>query len=209
MSNFMRIFNKLILLLFISHFTILFIYLVGDLEYLPKKYNSYTEWTNHYINPFFEQRWGMFAPNPPVYNMSIYVQYIIPVGNHKKYSIWYDIHSPVINQNNNSYFSVNQRLLKYFHGCAMEVYLAGFTDTTKLPNNVINDAIRKTYGYRSLRRYARIVYNNQFQQFPSKQVRFRLKFVNVYFPAFIDRKKDYQTNKGEEYSVLETATDKL
>jgi len=205
----MKAINKLIYILFISHFLVLFIYLIGDLEYLPKSYRSSIEWTNNYINPFFEQRWGMFAPNPPIYNMNIYVQYITPTATQVKYSTWYDIHSPIINQNSSSYFSVNQRLLKYFHGCAMEVYQAGFPDSTKLSDSLINDAMHNTYGYRSLRRYARIVYSNQFKQFSNKKVKFKLKFVNIYFPVFTDRKKIYQNTKPEEYSILETATDKL
>jgi hypothetical protein len=204
----MKFINRLILTLFVSHFVIIFFYLVGDLDFLPKKYNPYIEWTNQYVNPFFEQRWGMFAPNPPIYNMHIYIQYIVPVGNQVEHSSWYDIYSPIISQNYSSYFSVNQRLLKYFHGCAMEVYETGFADTTKL-NKTYNANMRKTFGYRSLKRYAKIVYSNQFQQSPGKEVKVRFRFVNVYFPVFADRKKDYQTAKSEEYSVLETATDKL
>lgn len=205
----MRTLNKLISLMFISHFAVLFIYLTGDLELLPKEFAKYTKWTNKYVNPFFEQNWGMFAPNPPTSNLHVFVQYIIPEANSKKYSTWYDIYSPVISQNHHSYFSLNQRLLKYFHGCTMEVYNAGFEDTTTTSKVGKTAHIRNSYGYQSLKKYARISYNSLGQPALSKDVKFRFKFINVYFPSFRDREKSYYDESSHEYSVLQTAVDKL
>jgi len=201
--------SKICKILFGLHFSVLFIYLTGSLEILPAKCRAYTQWTTHYIDPFFEQDWGMFAPVPPSSNLHVFMQYRTVKGGQATTSPWYDVYSPILTQNQSSFFSLNQRLMKYFHGATMNVYKAKntLTDTSAA---AANQAVTHSYGYKSLRNYAKIVLSNKGGLTATGDTTYlKIKFINDYFPPYAKRAEDYQNNKEYEHSVLETDFNKI
>lgn len=191
------------------HFGVLFIYLTGSLEILPTNCRAYTQWTTHYIDPFFEQDWGMFAPVPPSSNLHVFMQYRVVKAGQATTSPWYDVYSPILAQNHSSFFSLNQRLMKYFHGATMNVYKAKntLTDTTA---TVVNQAITRSYGYKSLRNYAKIVLSNKNELAAAGDTTYlKIKFINDYFPPYARRAEPQQDSKKYEHSVLETGFNKI
>jgi len=201
--------SKICKILFCLHFGVLFIYLLGSLELLPPSYKAYTKWTTHYIEPLFEQDWGMFAPVPPSSNLHVFMQYKVVKDGKSTTSLWYDVYSPVIEQNNTSFFSLNQRLMKYFHGTTMNVYRAknkaGDTAMT-----VVAPLIAHSYGYKSLRNYAKIVSrNNNDLTSASDSTYLNIKFINNYFPTYERRNENFYDSNNYLHSVLETGFNKI
>jgi len=68
-----------------------------------------------YILPFFEQNWTMFAPNPPTGKKYIALEFYTKNNKEKNTTSGVlNIHDPISQENLQTYFSLNQRLIKYF-----------------------------------------------------------------------------------------------
>ncbi len=105
----------------------------------------------NYISPFFEQNWGMFAPNPP--NANEY--FIIKFHTNLKNSKYIDIHYPIVKSSFANPFSLDQRTIKYFSECYNDIaekYNKGYTN---------QEFIRKSYGLQSILNYSKIVLSKQ------------------------------------------------
>lgn len=105
----------------------------------------------NYISPFFEQNWGMFAPNPPKANE----YFIVKFHTNLKSSKYIDIHYPVIKSSFANPFSLDQRTIKYFSECYNDIaekYNKGYTNQA---------FVRKSYGLKSILNYSKIVLSKQ------------------------------------------------
>lgn len=71
----MALYKKIIvylgILLLLLHFFLISVYLT-DGKFTPEKINSATNW---YIRPLFHQSWKIFAPEPPLWNVSLVYRY--------------------------------------------------------------------------------------------------------------------------------------
>jgi len=66
-------------------------------------------------DPFLEQHWNMFAPNPPSSDKKI----LIKLYNSEKESIdssWIELTGTIRDNNRYNFFGSSQRLIKYLHG---------------------------------------------------------------------------------------------
>ena len=66
-------------------------------------------------NPFLEQHWNMFAPNPPAADKQILVQLFNAEGQSLD-STWLELTGSIRERNKYHFFGSSQRLLKYLHG---------------------------------------------------------------------------------------------
>lgn len=55
----------ILIVLLVCHFTLIVINQFDYLKYIRTN-NKLNELAEKYTNPFFEQNWGMFSPNPPL-----------------------------------------------------------------------------------------------------------------------------------------------
>jgi len=99
-----------------THFVCVLAVQLYDLGYLR---NSVVEKIQkHYILPFFEQNWGMFAPNPPKGNQYFLVRFYT---NQRNDTITLDIHKKVLENSTWGLFNNNQRVLKYQNECYNDI----------------------------------------------------------------------------------------
>ncbi|WP_059015033.1 DUF5819 family protein, partial [Flavobacterium psychrophilum] len=106
---------------------------------------------SNYINPFFEQNWGMFAPNPPHGNQYIVVQFYTK----KDSTELINIHEKIMQSSFKRFFSLDQRILKYFNSCYNDIII-------KKSNKYSNEEmIKKSHGLQSILNYSRIVLQKQ------------------------------------------------
>lgn len=66
-------------------------------------------------NPFLEQHWNMFAPNPPAADKRILVQVFDAEGQSMD-STWLELTGSIRERNKYHFFGSSQRLIKYLHG---------------------------------------------------------------------------------------------
>lgn len=110
-----------------------------------KKINDY------YIFPYFEQNWGMFAPNPPHGNEYIIIQFY----SKKIISNPIDIHEKIKQSSFGNPFSLNQRIIKYFSECYNDII-------EKKAKGLSNNELEvKSHGLKALLNYSKIVLKNQ------------------------------------------------
>ncbi|MCC9017353.1 DUF5819 family protein [Flavobacterium lipolyticum] len=106
---------------------------------------------DNYINPYFEQNWCMFAPEPPQGN-----EYIILKFHSKSInSPLIDIHEQIKNNSFRNPFSLDQRIIKYMSECYNDIMInhtRGYT-TEKL--------LQKSNGLLSILNYSKIVLTKQ------------------------------------------------
>ncbi len=136
----------------------------------------------NYITPFFEQNWGMFAPNPPKSNE----YFIIKFHTNSKTSKFIDIHTAVINSSFSNPFSIDQRTIKYFSEC--------YNDIAKNINKGYSnqDFLKKSYGLQSILNYSKIVLSNQTAFLnsikPNDSIKVVLYLINEPLKSFENRR---------------------
>lgn len=201
-----------VLILIIAHFSIIVLYNFRDKNLSSGKLQKTLSLTTRYVNPLFEQTWSMFAPNPPVSTFSCLFKFRVKRRSGQVIETEYlDIHEPVVLAGRKSIFSLDQRLLKYMHGCTMD--MISKTNTYKKKNNNKADShrvalqtylARKSYGYMCLKEYAKNVYGNlNIKEEGDQQTYFKLKIFNDQFPGFEHRELDYTDVKLHTYSAME------
>ena len=146
-----KIFKFVILLVLLFHYSLVILTQCYDQGW--KSFNTtYLRSINeNYITPFFEQNWGMFAPNPPKGNE----YFIIKFHTNSKNSKFIDIHTAVIKNSFANPFSLDQRTIKYFSECYNEIIVKrnkGYTN---------QEFVKKCYGLQSILNYSKIVLSNQ------------------------------------------------
>ncbi len=148
---------KVILILFISVYFGSIILVQGyEQEWHFMQSSSIKKLNENYILPFFEQNWNMFAPNPPDGKRVIAVQFYSKYKGKKTDSTAVlNLHDKVSNQNKKVFFSLNQRLIKYFSDC--------YNNVSKEAERYKNkkELEKNSSGLKSLKNYARFVLIHQ------------------------------------------------
>jgi hypothetical protein len=149
--NSKQILKSFLIFLITIHFSLILIGQGEDQGWLMFKNKTVENINNNYINPYFEQGWGMFAPNPPIGN-----EYMVLQFSNKHYrSDFINIHELVKQNSLNNFFSIDQRLIKYLDECNSDILSKkfDFTDNKKL--------LEKSYGLKSILNYSKIVLSKQ------------------------------------------------
>jgi len=153
---------------FIFHFFIITLYNIGNYK-VQNKYLFKSNFVKSYTIPWFEQSWGMFAPTPPTSTISVLVQFKLTNSNGvSKVSSYYDLNGPIVKKSRKSIFSIEQRLLKYFHGCQtntfsncvayrnyVNAHLNEYTD-----KGLVDYLNQHSSGYQSLHQYVKKIFYN-------------------------------------------------
>jgi len=195
--------KKIILGIFILHFSVIIISVLGNIHVFPN--GLVKDISNLYSVPFFEQNWGMFS-NPPTTTKKVYFQYHIPEIGTDRVIItdWYDVNSSMYNYNKEHFFSVAQRLIKYESSCLNSIFQS--IDKCKDPTPDV--CIEYTPGFIALRSYAKIIYANSMgipvDQFEFSEMKFVIKVVEEHFPNFEHRHMDYFSKENFEYGIHTT-----
>lgn len=115
LSNVKNLYKKVIItVLLILHFSCVILVQLYDLQYI--KTERIKKIKNFYIIPYFEQNWGMFAPNPPQGNQYFLIKF--HSGNN---SVVIDIHKKIKENSDKGLFNLDQRLLKFQNECYNDI----------------------------------------------------------------------------------------
>lgn len=172
----------------IFHFSIVFIALASD--YL--KLNKIESVTYYYMYPFFEQHWGMFAPNPPSSSLEVLVAYMNQEGDSTDF---FNLSNSLILNNKAVYFGLSQRLIKYFHGTINSLLKGYPLETSDLTKENIEDILAKNPGFQCIKAYVNI-HQGQMEEFNQnfKPVKFRILIIETSIrpPNTRDLDEDYK-----------------
>ncbi|MDM1045656.1 hypothetical protein HX004_12840 [Myroides sp. 1354] len=185
MKNMYRIILQLLLFFYFSFILLVQIY---DLKYVESTCIKHLK--EKYALPFFEQNWSMFSPNPPKGNHYFLVKYYTATWE----SDFIDIQQIIRTRSFSTFFSIDQRLKKYFSDC--------FNDIIHLQNSKVNiTSPHKSQGLESIVNYAKIVFKNQKefskQLHPKDSVFVQLYLVDDQLNEDIHQAKTYTTYYSE------------
>lgn len=184
-------FKNILFIIISFHFLLIIIGQLGELGYLNNTLSKNIK--NKYIVPFFEQNWGMFAPNPPRGNQYFIISYKTNTD-----SITLDIHEKIRQGSILSIFNINQRILKYQNEC--------YNDIIKKLNNKKLDLSKieknKSHGLESILNYSKLVLIKQKEYIEKLASTDSIK-VNIYLvnESLNNINTFYKYNK-KEYMVL-------
>jgi len=133
------------------HFLCVVIVQLYDLGYLKNSISEKIQ--KHYILPFFEQNWGMFAPNPPRGNQYFVVRFYTNQND----TLTINIHKKVLENSTFGLFNNNQRLLKYQNECYNDII--NKISSQKL--NLTNPDVSQSHGLESILNYSEIALAKQ------------------------------------------------
>ena len=201
----MRRYFQFLKIFLLIHFSIILVaQLAIPMPIIGDKYVQILEMK--YVTPLFEQNWRMFAPNPPNSTNRILFKF----RKNKIESQWLDVCKPIIEGNKSSYFSFNQRLLKYLHGTLSGIQKSYNKSILDKDGNL--DKAKQTMGYKSLQQYAKLVYRtldtNKYAG-ADKIVYLKIKIVNDAFPNFENRDLDFYDPKNHYRTYFEIPFEKL
>ena len=150
---------------------------------------------NDYALPFFEQNWGMFSPNPPMGNHF----FLIKFESDNTESNFIDIHKNVRENSFNSFFSIDQRIIKYFAEC--------YNDIIRKKNRgiVVEQNIHLSHGLESIINYSKIVLSNQ-NDFLKKVDSNDSIFVKIYL---VDEKLNLNIHETKNYTKTYIELEKI
>ncbi|MEM6719332.1 MAG: DUF5819 family protein [Bacteroidota bacterium] len=193
--------KKIIVGIFILHFSIVTVSVMGNIHVIPD--GVVRDVANLYTIPFFEQNWGMFS-NPPTTTKKVYFQYHVPdytsLDREIEISEWYDVNSSIYKYNKSHLFSVAQRLIKFESSCLNSIFQV--IEKCKDPTPEI--CIEYAPGFIALRNYAKIIYTNStgidVDEF--SEIKFVIKVVEEHFPSFENRDLDYFDKGNYEYATF-------
>lgn len=151
--------NKYIRIIIISilsiHFIIIILSQINEQFKAESKLDIINEIDSYYVLPFFEQHWSMFAPNPPDGKRFIAVQFWNANGIKKDSTKILNIHESISQDNMRTYFSLNQRMIKYFAECFNDL-------SSHLSNKKLNrEKLLNSAGLKSIKNYMVYVLKNQ------------------------------------------------
>ncbi|MGN7757591.1 DUF5819 family protein [Chryseobacterium sp. 22532] len=171
------------------HFLFVILVQFYDLDYT--KNGTIKKIKDFYINPFFEQNWGMFSPTPPHGNQYFIIKYHTNTNN-----ITIDIHEDIKNNSNQGLFNINQRLLKYQNGCYNDI----IQKISKGNLDRIYADKSKSHGLESILNYSKLTLKNQ-KSFLDKINNKDSVFVDIYLinESLIP---PYSKNKFEEKKYI-------
>lgn len=123
--------NLISILLFIytfAHFSIILLH-AGPINPISARLQKYV---NAYVSPFFTQNWHLFAPNPVTTNFRLFMQvkYREPGTSEYIESSWMDVITPLLEQNEKSFFSPYNRMVRLGLGYVHSLQLGGFDELT-------------------------------------------------------------------------------
>lgn len=142
--------QKLIIVLLICHFSCVILVQFYDLQYI--KTEKVKKIRDFYIIPYFEQNWGMFAPNPPQGNQYFLIKF--HSGNN---NVVIDIHKKIKENSDRGLFNLDQRLLKYQNECYNDIVnkILQKKLSITLPN------VNESYGLQSILNYSKFSLKQQ------------------------------------------------
>lgn len=188
-------------LFFIIHFLFVITYLFSNNYNISQGQKI----TYPYINPVFEQNWGMFS-TPPISTRKVFFQYMIVNKKDTITSGWYDINASLYEFNNKHYFSIAQRLIKYESSCINSI----LRDAETCKNQNIETCITKSTGFKSLKKYAGIVLNKtSLNKKLTGKVYFKMKIFEDFFPDYENRARNFYDEKNHYFKDLTTEYDNL
>jgi hypothetical protein len=178
---------------FSSYFLFLILFQVYDQNYF--KSETVGKIKNSYALPFFEQNWGMFSPNPPMGNH----YFLLKFESKNAESSFIDIHKNVRDGSFNSFFSIDQRIIKYFAEC--------YNDIIRKKNRgiIVEQNIDLSHGLESILNYSKIVLKNQ-NNFLEKVNSQDSIFVKIYL---VDEKLNRDIREEKSYSNLYNELDEI
>ncbi|MFD2905859.1 DUF5819 family protein [Sphingobacterium anhuiense] len=118
------------------------------------------KFSNKYVEPIFEQNWGMFS-NVPTGNINCLIRF----SNKTDTTSWYNITTPLY-ERNAFLLSIDQRLSKYLDGVSNEIIAKHSTaiinskdikDSTKRVT-YIDNYIKNSFCFKSLINYSKNIY---------------------------------------------------
>lgn len=188
-----KTFNILSLSLFVLYFLFIGCVQVYDLQYFNS--NTLQKIKEKYALPFFEQNWSMFSPNPPSGNHI----FMLKFSTKTKESNYIDINRKIRERSFSRFFSIDQRIKKYFSGC--------FNDILDVQKTGVNLAehIHKSQGLESLLNYAVIVFENQVR-FKSEIQPHDSVFVHIYL---VDEQLNKDITKRKTYTTIYSEIDPI
>ncbi|MDQ1164408.1 DUF5819 family protein [Flavobacterium sp. SORGH_AS_0622] len=185
----------ILLIVFLSiHFALVLLTQCNQQNWTVFKLKLIDKINEHYINPFLEQNWGMFAPNPPRGSQYIAVQFYTKKDSTEPINI----HQKVMENNFKSFFSLDQRILKYFNSCYNDILIK------KAENPLNKELLQKSHGLQSILNYSKIVLQKQ-NLFVTKLTPNDSVYVNLYLVddplnniefSELKNEKSYLTVKG-------------
>lgn len=156
--------------------------------------NKFTNWISYqYMLPFWEQHWSMFSPNPPAGAQYFVFEYYS--GYH--HSPMVDIHSKVREGSFASFFSLDQRVIKYFLECYNDIILDGQQDASA------KNLEATSHGFRSIKQYAKMTLQKQKDWMTdvhaNDSVFVKMYLVNEPLPAF----NNYDFKRDTTYFLID------
>jgi len=185
--------------LFALHFLAVIAYLslsVMDIEEQPKLLDSY-------MNPYFTQNWSMFS-KPPTFNLILYYQFM-EVNEEQDTVItgWYNMNKSLNKYNENNYFSISQRMIKFKSSALNSLFLTLNASKCKIEGTTLEDnlCVISSPGYGALRNYARYFYSNNFNGKTTEGVNFKIKILQELFSDESNNENMAEENLYKEINV--------
>lgn len=179
-----KIYTITLIVLVASYFFFIVLFQVYDQDYF--KSETVGNIKNDYALPFFEQNWGMFSPNPPMGNHF----FLIKFESNNTEGDFIDIHKSVRENSFNSFFSIDQRIIKYFAECYNDII------RKKSKGIVVEQNIHSSHGLESMLSYSKIVLKSQID-FLEKIDSNDSIFVKIYL---VDEKLNLDIREEKSYS---------
>ena len=195
----------------------LFFYLLND---NPIKH-KYKKIIYGYVDPFFNQTWTLFSPNPINSNMSILVKFNYNKSDEINSTDWLDICEPLRESRKNSFINPIQRIQKFLQSSMSDVtetYRIAIENISKkdtlsknseLKDKYINDLISSSSGHQSILEYSKYVFNKLENVDDCKNIYLSYKIVDSKFPRFSKRNYDYYDLSNYEYNEISLSLIKL
>lgn len=191
--NFIKIFKIALISIISIHFFIVVLLQCYQQKWTSVDYPILDKLESFYMLPFFEQNWSMFAPNPPTGKKYIALEFYTKNNNEKNITSGIlNIHDPISKENLQTYFSLNQRLIKYFAECSNEIIIK--SKTFKTPKELDS----KSNAFRSIKNYSKFVLSKQ-TDFLNKTNTKDSVFINLFIISEVLPNISEQDKKPEKY----------
>jgi hypothetical protein len=175
------------------HFFIVILLQCYQQKWTSVEYSILDKLESFYMLPFFEQNWSMFSPNPPTGKKYIALEFYTKKNNEKNItSSILNIHDPISKENLQTYFSLNQRLIKYFVECSNEIIIKSKTYKTPKELNSNSNA------FRSIKNYSKFVLFKQ-KEFLNKINTKDSVFMNLFIVSEVLPSISEQDKNPEKY----------
>lgn len=162
---------------------------------------TYQKYVSNYMDPFFAQRWLLFAPAPATSDLKLWYR----IKANKSWETWLDPLEPVLKRHQQKRFTYNAKLLYVYGNIARDLNIKNVSLVSEFPCNENDSACLK-------KRNERILPSREFQlakkyvtrdiakSFPTKKIdSLQIMIIQLYPKQFSER----LTNKpfGYAYSI--------